>query len=288
MPIPKKYLPLIVAGVLGLVATFLINSYLKQQADEAKQRAVMSQKSLTTVVVAKQGISAGVAIAENMVKEETVSKSTVQPGVATSIDRVVGRLALAPIAKGEYILLNKTTISGQETSLSSKIPRGKRAITVSIDSISSVGGMIRPGDHVDIVGMVPLPVMTQEGKQASQMTTLPLFQDVLVLAVGQDFSAIPAAKKEGQVSPAITFALAPQEANIITFVQEQGRIRLILRSPEDTQIQPATPASWDTVLRTVMPQAFIEQPKEQERLPPPSTKKVEIYRGTQKEVRNLE
>ena len=126
MPIPKKYLPLIVAGILGLVATFLINSYLKQQAEEAKQRAVMSQKSLTTVVVAKQDISAGVPITENMVKEETVSKSTVQPGVATSIDRVVGRVALAPIAKGEYILLNKTTISGQEASLSSKIPRGKK------------------------------------------------------------------------------------------------------------------------------------------------------------------
>lgn len=287
MPIPKKYLPLMVAGVLGLAATFLINSYLKRQGEEAQKRALMSQKSLTTVVVAKQDISAGVPITENMVKEETLPKNIIQPRAATTVDRVVGRASLAPIAKGEQVLLNKIAISGQEVSLSSKIPRGKRAITVSIDNISSVGGMVRPGDHVDIVGMVPLPAMTSEGKQVNQMTTMPLFQDVLVLAVGQDFSTVSGVKREGPVSPAITFALTPQEANIIAFVQEQGKIRLILRSPEDTQIQPAMPASWDTVLRTVMPQAFIEQPKEQQRLPPP-VKKVEIYRGTQKEVRALE
>src|SRR3989338_5749769 len=213
MPIPKKFLPLIVAGVLGLIATFLINSYLQQQTEQARQRAIAGQKSLVTVIVAKQDIAANVALTENMLKEETLPKNIVQPRAATSIDRVVGRISLAPIAKGEQVLLNKIALYGQEVTLSSKIPRGKRAITVSIDNISSVGGMIRPGDHVDIVGMVPLPVMTQEGKQVNQMTTLPLFQDVLVLAVGQDFSAIPAAKKEGQVSPAITFALTLQEAN---------------------------------------------------------------------------
>lgn len=286
MPIPKKFLPLIVAGVLGLIATFLINSYLQQQSEQARQRAIAGQKSLVTVILAKQDIAANVALTENMLKEEVLPKNIAQPRAATSIDRVAGRVSLAPIAKGEQVLLNKIALSGQEVTLSSKIPRGKRAITVSIDNISSVGGMIRPGDHADIVGMVPLPAMTPEGKQVSQMTTLPLFQDVLVIAVGQDFST-GGGKREGPSSPAITFALTPQEANIIAFVQEQGRIRLILRSPEDTQTQPVTPASWDTVLRTVMPQAFVEQPKDQQRLPPP-TKKVEIYRGTQKEVRNIE
>ena len=81
----------------------------------------------------------------------------------------------------------------------------------------------------------------------------------------------------------ITLALSVHEANLVAFVQEQGRIRLILRSPGDTQVQPVAPASWDTLFRTVMPQAFT-QPQEA----PKPQKKVEIYRGLQKEIKILE
>ena len=285
---PKKYLPLIIAGALGLIATFLINVYLKQKTQEAQQQVIATQKNLTTVVVARQDISSGTVIEENMLKEETVRKDMLQPRAAISIDRVANMITLAPISKGEQVLLNKLTISGLETSLSTKVPRGKRAITIPVDNISSVGGMLRPGDHVDVMGMVPVPAMTPEGKQVTQLSTMPLFQDVLVLAVGQEFTAIPGAtgekKGEKTLSPVITLALALQEANLIAFVQEQGKIRLVLRSPEDTQVQPPVPASWDTLFRTIMPQAFQEQPKE---VPKPK-KTVEIYRGLNKEVKSLE
>lgn len=291
MPISKKYLPLIFSGAAGLLALFLANMWMQQQAEQTKEKLVASQKNLTSVVVARQDISAGTTLAENMLKEETMSKNMLQPRAATSVDRVVNKVAIAPISKGEQILLNKLAMSGLETSLSAKIPKGKRAITISVDNISSVGGMIKPGDHVDVMGMVPLPAMTPEGKQVTQMTTMPLFQDVLVLAVGQEFSSTTYGlsgekKDEKKIAPAITLALGPQEANIISFVQEQAKIRLVLRSPEDTQVQPAVPTSWDTVLRAVVPQAFQQQvvPKE---IPRPK-KQVEIYRGSQKEVKNLE
>jgi len=285
----KKYLPLIIAAALGLVATFLVNVYIQQQTDEARRGAVENQKSLSTVVVAIQDIGAGVSITEDMVKEETVNIGLLQPRAATAMDRVVGKISMAPISKGEQILLNKLTVSGQELNLSSKIPPGKRAITIPVDNISSVGGMIRPGDHVDIVGSIPIAVPGPDGKPVQQSTNMSLFQNVLVLAVGQDFTTIPGAKKEERaVSPIITFALSPQEANLITFIQEQGgRIRLILRSPQDTQVQPAAPASWDMVLKTVMPQAFQEQPQRPETAKPPQ-KQVEIIRGLQRELRNLD
>jgi pilus assembly protein CpaB len=177
---------------------------------------------------------------------------------------------------------------GQETSLSMKVPAGKRAISVPIDNISSVGGMVKPGDHVDIVGWVPIPALGPDGKQTTQMSPMSLFQDVLVLAVGQDFTS--GAKGSSSSSNLITFALAPQEASLIAFVQEQGKIRLILRSPGDTQVQPAVPVSWETLFRTVMPQAFQQQPEEQQETaaPRPQQRKVEIIRGLNKETRLIE
>ena len=280
----KKFLPLAVAAIAGLVAIFLINAYVSQRTEEAKKIEAQRQASIVTVVVATRDIAAGATLNASMLKEEKMYKNVAQRGSANSIDRVADRITMAPIAKGEQVLLNKITISGEESSLAMKIPKGKRAITLSIDNISSVGGMLRPGDHVDIMGVVPIPEKSSEGKSTVQATTMPLFQNVLVLAVGQDFTT-EGGKNTGNTSPAITFALTPEEANLVTFVQEQmGRLRLILRSPEDASVQPATMASWDTLLRTVMPQAFqkpVEQPKK-------AVKSVEIYRGLQKEVRPIE
>jgi len=284
----KKYLPLIIGGICGLIAVVLINNYIKQQTEEAKKIVAQSQKNLVTVVVAKQDIPAGATIKGAMLAEVTLNRSMVQPRAAVSIDRVVDKIAIAPIAKGEQVLLNKVTVSEETGSLAMKVPSGKRAVTVSVDNISSVGGMIRPGDHVDIVGMVPIPTMNAEGKQVNQLATMPLFQDVLVLAVGQEFMSVSSAKKEEKsttASPVITFALSPQEANLIVFVQEQGKIRLVLRSPGDTQLQQVAPASWDTLFRTVMPQAF---PQEKAAAPAKPKKTVEIYRGLNKEVKTLE
>lgn len=283
----KKFLPLAVAAIAGLVAIFLINTYVSQRTEEAKKIEAMRQASIVTVVVATRDIAAGATLQASMLKEEKMNKNFAQRGSANSIDRVADRITMAPIAKGEQVLLNKITISGEESSLAMKIPKGKRAITLSIDNIASVGGMIRPGDHVDIMGVVPIPDKSSDGKTTVQPTTMPLFQNVLILAVGQDFTTAGGKNTVNNTSPAITFALSPEEANLVTFVQEQmGRLRLILRSPEDAMVQPATVASWDTLLRTVMPQAFQKSSVDQQ--PKKVVKSVEIYRGLQKEVRPLE
>ena len=282
--LPKKYLPIIIAGVLGFIATLLINFYIQQQTEEAKRRVLAGQKMMTSVIIAKRDIPAGTMIEEDMLREETVRREQLQPSAATTVARVLNKIAMAPIAKGEQVLLNKITISGQEVSLSAKVPRGKRALTIPVDNIASVGGMLRPGDHVDILGMVPIPQINAEGKQVVQMSTIPLFQDVLILAVGQEYTSAPSAERSARAAPTITFALTPEEANLVAFVQEQGRIRLVLRSPEDTKIQPPVPATWEMVLRAVMPDLFKERPVEQ----PKPKKTVEIIRGLNKEVKELE
>lgn len=285
LQIPKKHLPLIIATVTGIIAVALINRYIQQQVKIAREREAEQLKNLTTVVIAKVDIPAGTVLKEQMLKEETISRKLLQPKAATSIERVVDRFTLVPMSKGEQVLLNKVSITGLEGSLSMKVPAGKRAIAIPVDSLSSVGGMIRPGDHVDIVGLVPVPGVTAEGKQITQMTPMLLFQDVLILAVGQEFTTVPGAKKEERaVSPTVTVALTPHEANLVAFVQEQSKIRLILRSPGDTQTQPIPPATWETLFRTVMPQ-LVEKPPQ-----PPSKpqRKVEIYRGLQKEIKTLE
>ena len=149
--------------------------------------------------------------------------------------------------------------------------------------------MIKPGDHVDVIGNVPMPAMSREGKQVTQITTMPLFQNVLVLAVGQEFTTLPAGEADQKGTrtvsfPVITLALSPQEANLIAFAQEQGKIRFVLRSPGDTQVQPTAPATWEALYRAVLPGMF----KEESMQPSRPEKNVEIYRGANRESKSIE
>ncbi|MEW6170050.1 MAG: Flp pilus assembly protein CpaB [Candidatus Omnitrophota bacterium] len=284
----KNKIPLIIAAVCGLVAVVLINSYLSQQRQEAMRQAQMqtrraAQEDLVRVLVAKNDIVQGKIVEEKDLKQEAVPKEYLQPKAATSLERVVGKITIASIAKGEQILLSKLALPGETGSLANRTPAGKRAITVPVDNIAGISGLLKPGDYVDVLSKIPTPVTGPDGKQQMQLTTMPLFQNVLVLAVGSDVGGGAQTKEKG--ASTVTLALGPQEASLISFVQEQGKIQLLLRSPTDTQVQQIPPANWETLFAYLYPdmvkKAQMEalQPKQKPKEPP----KVEIYRGLNKE-----
>jgi pilus assembly protein CpaB len=197
-------------------------------------------------------------------------------------------ISITNISKGEQITLNKFAYAKETGGLSEVTPIGKRAITISVDNISSLAGMIKAGDHVDVIALIPNSVAGADGKVVTQLITLPIFQNVLVLAIGQQTS--PASSKtdlrfrsieaKQETNPLITLALIPQEASLIAFVQEQGKIRLTMRSPTDTKVEPVVAANWESLFQYVFPER-IAKPQEEEQHKPGDY--VEIYRGLNKE-----
>ena len=292
----KQRIILIVGIVLALIAVFMVNAYIGQQRqmiqEQAKKALVNIQANQTAILVARKDLARGTVIEAGMLETQIFPNQYVQPQAVTSLDRVAGMTTITSIAKGEQITLNKLTWPKETAaggSLAMVTPVGKRAITISVDNISSLAGMIRPGDYVDVIAMVPVPAQTAEGKQATQVAVMPLFQNVLILAVGQETGALAATaesryKKEEkkEISPLITLALGPQESSLIAFVQEQGKIKLSLRSPADSQVMPTQVATWDTLFQYIMPKETHKAESQKEE-PVVSSEYVEIYRGLNKE-----
>jgi len=201
-------------------------------------------------------------------------------------------VTISPIAKGEQITLSKLAYPkdvGSGGNLAASTPFGKRAITIAVDNIASLAGMINPGDYVDVIALLPIPAQAPDGSQAVQAATLPLFQNVLVLAVGQNIGSPAAAvkgryeKEAKQASPLITIALTPQEINFITFVQEQGKIRLVLRSPADSKVEPIQVANWQTLFQYLRPEISDSEEEAPQAAVPSPEGFVEIYRGMNQE-----
>lgn len=298
--IPQKRLALILGAVLSLLAIFMVKVYLDQQNQRLRQQAEQQaqeeyarrQAMQTTVLIAAKDLPKGSIIDEGSLESKTIPKDYVEPKAVTAPDRVIGMITAVTISQGEQITLGKLISSQQArgSSLAMVTPVGKRAITIAVDNIASLVGMIKPTDYVDLIGLLPVPMLTADGRQESQMAVVPLFQNVLVLAVGQDlggiaFSAEGRYRKDeqsGGSSPLITLALTPQEASLIAFVQEQGKIRLTLRSPADSRVEMVLPASWETLFQHIMPPAKADAG--QQELQP---RAIEIYRGLQKESLTL-
>lgn len=294
LPLQKRQIITLIIGILmALAALLMLKSYIEQQRQEALKEAREEMGSLkknipvdsvnqASILVAKSDIAKGAVITQENLAAAAVPAQFVQSQAINSaaFERIAGMTVAVPIARGDQITLSKLAIPEREEgitrSLAMSTPAGKRAISVSVDEIASVSGMIRPADHVDVIAILNIPQKTAGAKQSTRTEVTPLFQNILVLAVGQETQAAQAKKTSGALKPPITLALDPQEANLIAFVQEQGKIKLILRSPSDTQIEPIQPASWDTFFQYIKP----KQEEGQMRTKQPE---IEIYRGLSKE-----
>lgn len=153
---------------------------------------------------------------------------------------VVGQKAARIIRKSEmlrYSDLLAATGSQRRGVLAGIIKQGERAISIAVDATSSVTGLIRPNDKVDIIGTFRFPEM--KGDQALDTITLTLLQGVMVLATGSELggtgeNATAARRTQAKGYSTVTLALSPKEVEMVIFATQKGKLTLSLRNTEDT------------------------------------------------------
>ena len=118
---------------------------------------------------------------------------------------------------------------------SARLQSGQRAVTVPVDEISSLSGMVEPGDRIDIV---------VSARNETRNFTFTLLQNVAVLATGSH--ADPDAR-DAQGQPrsytTITLDTSPEDAKRVIAAREIGRVTALLRAPGD--ITPVSTAITD-------------------------------------------
>lgn len=298
----RNIVSLIVALALGGLAVILLNVNMAKEKARLKLEREKQLGQEVSVIVAKEDIPRGTKITSRYLQTAYVREVALQPRVITRVEEAIGKVAVADILSGEQVSATKL-MSGQlapligregnvepsSGSLAMKIPSGKRAFTMSLDEVSAAGGMLKPNDYVDIMGMFPFTQQI-DGKAITQNVSVMLFQNVMVLAVGKDFSS---QISSGTVKPmggsTITVALIPQQVELLNFAQELGRIRLILRPPLETQIQAIPPVTSDILWQQIIQQAGMQLPeKGQAAVEKRPSATVEVYRGKTKEVMPLD
>ncbi len=234
------------------------------------------------VVMAADDIQVGTKLEAHDVHVVTLPQSAVPPGAFSGTSQVLGRGAILPVSKGEFILPSKLAALNAGTGLPSMIPQGMRAVSVRVNDVVSVAGFVQPGSHVDVLA-------TGSGGNERQTTTV--LENVLVLAVGKNLDRTPSA--DAQTAPVITLAVSPDDAQKLALVSQEGRIQLSLRNPMDTRKGGIGATRTSSLYLGEKPVATEPKPKAHRVVakgpaPPPAPYQVEMIRGSKRDETKFE
>jgi pilus assembly protein CpaB len=213
LPPGSKYF--ILAGVVGLAAVFLVHRYIATLSTP-------QQAPTAPVLVAEVDIAPGTALTGRQLKLATWPRDIIPPKAAVSAKQLQGRVAQAPIAKGEPIILSRLAPEGTAAGLGGLLEPNSLAVTVKTDEVSGVAGFINPGDRIDV-----LSEMTVPGSGNEHYSKI-ILQNIKVLSKGQMWDQTT--DKKPQVVPTVTLQVNPEQAETLNLASFQGRIRLALRN----------------------------------------------------------
>jgi len=171
-------------------------------------------------------------------------------------------------------------------------------MSMPVDNISGISGLLRPGDRVDIIGTFPTgskdQVIPEAGGGSSVgYITMTLLQNVTLLAVGQDIQSNTGDNDNNSYN-SVTMSVTVEEAELLTIAQTRGELELLLRHPEDVDIEPIKKKTLREVLEDleVINKARKERQEEKEPAPTPTPAptpddeeeedSLEIIRGDQR------
>lgn len=201
----------------ALLVLFFLNSFRQQNSPEV---------TMTQVLVANQNIPARIPITAGMFRVETRPRNKIDPDVVTDPKSINGQLALIGMPAGSILTASKIGTPA-DVGLSVRLKPGQRAISISVDRVKDVSGLIQPGDRVDVLAQGP-----KIGNAVQPAAAI--LRGILVLGMGVALETAGATPSpDTQNAATVTLAVTPKQADILMTADQNATIRLALRSPKE-------------------------------------------------------
>lgn len=241
----KNWLLLAGAIALGVLAFFLSNSVISNRMAQIEAELKAGRETIA-VVVAAHNLEPGDVISNDSAAIREFPKEFLHESALTSgeFDKISGEALLVGVRAGEPILPVYTVTRGGAY-FSGSIKEGRRALTIEVDELSSIAGMVRPGDRIDLIMTAKPPKQAVGPVQTEEAFTFPLLSDVEVLATGR---AQRGTSGSGEGYSTVTLNVTPQEANAIIAAKAESKVTAVLRSPKEEGGNPSVATSVSDVV----------------------------------------
>jgi pilus assembly protein CpaB len=265
------------ATICALIATSLTASLLN--TDRPKPAPVAAPiappaPEIRKIVVAARPLPFGTLLTSDSLKEIPWPNDLDLPGTFTAAAKLAleQRTVLSAIGENEPILQSRLSAPGQSATFSALIRNGLTAVTIRVDDVMGVAGLVQPEDHVNVL-------LTQNhgaaGGPKGDAYSATLLQNVRVLAVDQTID------RTRQIKPAraVTLEVDLEQAQKLTLAASVGQLSLALRKAGSTARADIKRSELSDLPRQpLVPQAVVETAKSE------TPQAVVVTRGTDRTI----
>ncbi|MBN2801494.1 MAG: Flp pilus assembly protein CpaB [Deltaproteobacteria bacterium] len=250
----KLWIAALITGILAALSNYLYASNLYKETTGGKK---------IKVAVTVSGVKKGEELkAENIgLKEIPVAYVDKRFITEDKIGEITDLPVAITVSAGETI--SWTDFSQRDdmekNDLANFIEPGKRAITIPVNSSLSMGGLLKPGHRVDIIG-------TFNGDSGSneKNRSVTLLQNITVLATGDKLDN---SNKENNFST-VTLDITVEQGELLSYATQRGSLSVILRGYQDLTVTKDIPGVGEEEL-------FTEQKLNEIQHPIKKSKKIE-------------
>lgn len=199
------------------------------------------------IVRIKEAILRGEQLTTDRLEVVEVGSYNLPPNIARSIEDVKGLYATADLAEGDYILTSKISMTpvSSDVILNSN-PSGKTAISLTVKTLASgLSDKLQPNDIIRIYHFL------DTAEEVPELRFVKILSVTDSKGVNVDNSKELTEEEEKQQSATITVLASPEQAKIITALENDGVAHVALISRNNDQLAEELLAEQDLALQEI-------------------------------------
>lgn len=162
-----------VIGVLIALMVYMTLTHIESSLEAEKPVPI----KMTKVVVAKVDIPRGVVISADMLSVKDFAVKSLPKGTSSDIEEFINLPTKLEIFAGDILTTEKVFTDYRQAGFIGMIPENCRAVTVPVDNVTGIAGLMKAGDRVDVI----LVLNSNEGTHSEV-----ILQNVLLLSINRN------------------------------------------------------------------------------------------------------
>ena len=228
--------------------------------------AVIAFVALPTIARQTNGKTEIVRITQPVLKGEKITSDNAEvvevggynlpSNVAHSMEDVEGLYVTADLAAGDYILTSKvSTVPVSSDVALNDIPSGKVAISLTVKTLASgLSDKLQPNDIIRIYHFL------ETAEEVPELRFVKVLSVTDSDGINVDNTKEPTEDEEPQQSATITVLASPEQARIITEMENEGVAHVALISRNNDQLAEQLLAEQDKTLQEIyFPETLVEE-----------------------------
>lgn len=211
---------------------------------------------LVSVVVAGVDIPFGTTIEAHKLTTIQWPIDAVPPGTFSDFRDLTPKNGTEPrrakraMAQGELVLGNKVSDFGEKVTIVQTLGKNSRAMAITVNAQTSVGGFVTPGDTVDIL-------LTQGRNSSLRVVTI--LQNIRIVGVDQRADE---QNEQASVAKTVTVEVTPKQGQKLALAQKAGTLSLTLRTLDAVEDEPLEAIRLSDILQEeAKPVEVVVEPK---------------------------